>query len=496
MIRNIKLRGHRGIGEITLLDLGKINLISGKNNSGKTSILEAFQLKDNNVIGYSNYLNDLLKIFSSASGELKSSILKTLKYFAEENPVLYLDEIDQLLSDERIKNWPDTSHIGTIRSQINGYLNGKDQNQPKIIYIPPKRNLELRKGIPDEVPNPNGLGVLSNIFRYSSQPPKTDERIKYEFIESSFKDISDGWEFRISLIKREQNVQLWFSDDGEKWRPAADCGLGLQDLLIMLFFAIATDYAVYLIEEPETHLHPEIQRKLMLFFSTLKEKQFILTTHSNVFLSSIVVDKIYLAEYSTEITLRDVTSTALVLEALGYSVADNLLSDLIILVEGPYDKIVLQQFLHKMGILGKYNIRFFALGGDIMNTQDLSVFTESKNVVALIDSDRKSEKVRKEFLKQCKKLGIGVHKLDRYAIENYYSLDVLREIYGSQIPVEIKEIKHNEKLETQIGMNVKKKSKEIASKMSISDIKGTDLHDIFLKNTVEKKLKRLHRKKS
>lgn len=41
MLKNIKLRKHKGIREIKLLDLGSLNIVCGKNNSGKISILEA-----------------------------------------------------------------------------------------------------------------------------------------------------------------------------------------------------------------------------------------------------------------------------------------------------------------------------------------------------------------------------------------------------------------------------------------------------------------------
>ena len=41
MIRDLKARGHKGISELKLMDLDHINIICGKDNSGKTSILEA-----------------------------------------------------------------------------------------------------------------------------------------------------------------------------------------------------------------------------------------------------------------------------------------------------------------------------------------------------------------------------------------------------------------------------------------------------------------------
>jgi AAA ATPase domain len=44
MITSIQIRGYRGFEEFEMNDLGRVNLLVGKNNSGKTSVLEAIYL--------------------------------------------------------------------------------------------------------------------------------------------------------------------------------------------------------------------------------------------------------------------------------------------------------------------------------------------------------------------------------------------------------------------------------------------------------------------
>ena len=51
MYSYLKAKKHKGISEIKLEDLGHINIICGKNNSGKTSILEALNNPDKFAIG-------------------------------------------------------------------------------------------------------------------------------------------------------------------------------------------------------------------------------------------------------------------------------------------------------------------------------------------------------------------------------------------------------------------------------------------------------------
>lgn len=51
MYEYIKVKNHKGLKELILKKLGKINILCGKNNSGKTSILEALSIKDKFDIG-------------------------------------------------------------------------------------------------------------------------------------------------------------------------------------------------------------------------------------------------------------------------------------------------------------------------------------------------------------------------------------------------------------------------------------------------------------
>src|SRR5579871_1017746 len=44
MIHSIKLNGYRGFSAFAMSNLGRINLLVGKNNTGKTSLLEALSL--------------------------------------------------------------------------------------------------------------------------------------------------------------------------------------------------------------------------------------------------------------------------------------------------------------------------------------------------------------------------------------------------------------------------------------------------------------------
>ena len=44
MIKSLKITGYRGFKDLEMGHLGRVNLLVGKNNSGKTSALEALSL--------------------------------------------------------------------------------------------------------------------------------------------------------------------------------------------------------------------------------------------------------------------------------------------------------------------------------------------------------------------------------------------------------------------------------------------------------------------
>ena len=115
-----------------------------------------------------------------------------------------------------------------------------------------------------------------------------------------------------------------------------------------------------------------------------------------------------------------------------------------------------------------------------MDQVDLSVFAQRGNISALIDSDYKSDSIRKKFIENCGKHKIPVHKLERYSIENYFTLSALRDVFRSQIPQDVTELKPCVKIETQIGLNTKKSGKKIAQAMDIRDIKDTDLFSFLV----------------
>ncbi len=499
MVKNLKIGPHKGLEETILRDLGKINIICGKNSSGKSTILEAIEKatdigsgKCGNEILANSFYKELLNKTSRLSNGVSRNIIKpSVENAIKSKELWFKNEGNALLSafNSEIMQISPSTAFGIDNNRFFEAYNSLFNGGFSCILIPAKRQLQVRLKINvNEGISSDGTGIENFLFYAKNQQEGDDAREQYDQILAAFKSISSGYTFDL-IADSGNEIELRYSFRGENWRPANLYGLGLQDLLILLFFTTQRNNDIVIIEEPESHIHPELQKKFLFFMreKTSHEEQFFLSTHSSVFLEGSLIDRLFMTSYDSKVNVTDVLSKSAILYELGYSVTDNLLSDLVILVEGPSDKPVLDEFLIKMGLLGEFDIKIWPLGGDIMAELELETFVENHNVIALIDKDPGSVRVRNKFIEKCEGLKIQVHQLEGYSIENYFTLDALRSVFGNQIPETIQEISFTEKLETQIGINVKKNNKKIVRKMELADISNTDLYEFLL--LVKKKCK-------
>lgn len=479
------------------MHLGRVNVVCGRNNSGKSTLLSAVVTAHNRSPGIEFGAGEEQTLVERALaaadwrgraahpdpemvfGNLCREVLRTQSIWYRNDDTSFAGALAKRFSSNPV------FERCVLNSDVVGAAFREQFNEASSVLLPPKRALELTRPIAlsDRV-EPDGRGLLNLLFLSKNQPPHDGSRKLHDRIAAAFEFVTQGHRFEI-YAKPENLIALHFAR-GDTWIPAASCGLGMQDLLVMLYFALSDEHEVVLVEEPESHLHPDMQRRLLAYLRDETKKQYFLTTHSNVFVNNALVDRVFFTSIADVVTVSDETSRASILDDLGYSVTDNLVSDLVILVEGPTDTPVVEEFLRKLGLYGRFEIKIWPLGGDIMDQLDLSVFSSHYNMLALVDSDPGSRRIRDRFEQRCNDLGIAVHRLSRYSIENYFTVNALRTVFHSQVPATLQSVDPAIPLEQQLGFSVKKNNRKLASAMAMSDIQGTDLEKFF--ETVREKL--------
>lgn len=173
---------------------------------------------------------------------------------------------------------------------------------------------------------------------------------------------------------------------------------------------------IYLLEEPEIYLHPSLQKEMCLTLYEISQyNQIFFTTHSPLLLKnfdSTQIKKLSLNDkFKTEVSQ---TSLSEVLNEIGYSTADLLQTEFVIICEGKDDKERISQVIKKFYKIDVTNI-FFIEAKSCSNIETYATLkfldkTELKDSFAIIrDSDTEEiEKIERKLLNKYREnLGNG-----------------------------------------------------------------------------------------
>jgi predicted ATPase len=180
---------------------------------------------------------------------------------------------------------------------------------------------------------------------------------------------------------------------------------GLKNVLaiITLLNTVEND-ALVMLEEPESHLHPQAIKKLMkIIMKHIKHKQILFATHSATALMGFNLNHIFLVQRDeNNNTLIDpVTSDNVpsIIKALGIQPSDFLDHNLIVFVEGDYDVEIYKAFAKKQSLESVDSIYISTRGWKNMDYHTNASVLEKRNVcpkiIAIFDGDTEQNKHEK-----------------------------------------------------------------------------------------------------
>jgi len=489
---------------IVIEDFGKINVFIGKNNSGKSNILRFIKLfSESYSAGDPKFPNALENQFrrNDKSAELIVSIEKDSfldgttvhpNQLPEEKLTFRIDLQTRRMSGhsplEKLNlqqlhkfqtRFAESQNLSELSKQVNNEvvarLLGALNFFQKLIYVPDFREIKETSSNQEGIQNVNGDNVIA-LLHEMQHPNLGNESAqeKFDKIQSLVGELLGVKDLVIEIpFDKSQLILKMYGN-----RLALESfGSGVHELVILCSALAIYDDHIVCIEEPEIHMHPELQRKLMEFASSTNNRYFI-TTHSNVFLDSISGLNIYHVTYDGEsskvVKAKTNLRTYEILNDLAYKASDLLQSNGIIWVEGPSDRVYLNKWLSLIeptfieGI--HYLVMFYGgrllshltMKSDDIEQELIPLLRINRNAIVIIDRDgftsgSKLNRTKVRINKETKERNCWITQ--GREIENYLTQRTIESYLGDQF-----------NLDTQFQYDPDKKIRETLRKIAFETV--------------------------
>ena len=394
MIHKLTLRNFKGITEQSY-DFTDFDLLVGRNNSGKSTVLQALAIwqfcvdefhraKRSGSTGIQIVLpnftalpvpefNLLWKNRTERHWPTDAAGVKKQKFILIEIAVEWRDpaNVSRVLGVELRYHSPQTIYATPVDGWAAFRECEKSNHLPRIAFVPPFSGLEPSEKWLDAAPTRQQVGkgqpgsVLRNLLLRVCPPPPKDANGKV----AKGYQVPPDWAELVRVVARWFSVELLapqydsakdvhisveYRQNGKTYDLISG-GSGFHQTMTLLAFLYGYPSSTILLDEPDAHLHVNLQREILEYFkrkSAEKGIQFLIATHAEEFVKGVDAHQILslLKQVPTRIEFTPEVVRALA-EVSNEEITRLLGAPYILYVEGESDERILRAWAEPCGAL-------------------------------------------------------------------------------------------------------------------------------------------------